>query len=134
MSMSITAELQKIESENEALKSKVKDYKKLLDKALKIELGLGIADLEKRLKTNEKNDHEPPGRLEQILKEKYAIKTLEDQEQFLQIICSKSVMDFYEKHRLKKGLKNTQSKGMTKLPETTAYTAEFEAGYESDEE
>ena len=74
---------------------KLKDYQKLLEKALKIEFGAGRNEIEKALQkgTGTVSD------FERKICQFFSLNSVEDRSQFLATICSDSTRNFFEKRR-----------------------------------
>lgn len=87
--MNIAEEIAKLEKENE----RIKEYQKLLDKALKIELGIGLKEVEKLIKNQAKN----PSDFEEAIADYFDLVTENDKAQFLRVMLSSTSLDFYRK-------------------------------------
>lgn len=94
MNNRLTDQIAAIQAEN----NKLKDYQKLLDKAMKIDLGIGRSDVLKMVANQTKKTSNSISDFEKKINSYFDIKTVHEKEDFLNIICSDAVLDFYRKN------------------------------------
>ena len=99
MHHNLTDQIAAIQAEN----NKLKDFQKLLDKAMKIDLGLGRSEVLKMVTTQTKKTSNSISDFEKKLRNYFDLKTSHEIEDFLDIICSDAVLDFYRKNLEKSG-------------------------------
>lgn len=96
---SITDQILEIQAENDLLK----EYRKLLDKALKIEYGKGLKDIEKSLSEEIKKADPLTSDFDKKITSFFGLKTDEDMADFLHTICTESVRKYFTENRADNG-------------------------------
>lgn len=87
---SISQQIEELEQECE----RIKEYDKLLSKAVKIRTGVELSELEKMLKNNDKNQALKSQFASEIIKY-FNLKNESDLSNFVSIMCCESSLKFY---------------------------------------
>lgn len=95
MNKSITSQIEDMERQNEMLKS----YRKLLDKAVLLEIGMTLKEVEKMRIEKEKFSTPKITVFDNKIREFFDLKTEQDMKDFIHIICTDSSKKYFEKKR-----------------------------------
>lgn len=92
MGKTIAEQIEDLEKENQRLKEVEKELEKFIDKAIKARLGLSIKEAEAALKNIGKIS-----KFEHDLCRYFGLKSHDDKEIFLSIICSEATRNYHKK-------------------------------------
>ena len=92
MSKTIAEQIEDLEKENQRLKEVEKEFEKFIDKAIRARLGLSIKEAETALKNSGKIS-----KFEHDLCHYFRLKSHEDKDLFLSIICSEATRNYHKK-------------------------------------
>ena len=121
----IKDEIEELEKENELLQ----EYRKLLEKALKLEVGAGLKEIKKLVQNQDENstkkqmetitESEPKkvSAFESNLCEYFSLYNEEDKKKFVDVMCSPSCMKYFVKISEKMSVNSAERRIQSDRPE-----------------
>lgn len=93
MAKDIMAQIEDIQNENRNLKEYQREAQKSIDKLVKLETGLSLKDIENLAQKTAQSSSE----FEKKITHYFGLKTEEDKQQFVAVMCNDSSRRFFEK-------------------------------------